>query len=94
MIALFFLQFFGWRGTFQVLAAIVLLNAVMCCFIGHEVKVVRSEKSAFGGLFRMRPLWVMMILFILGTGVNLGIFGIMPLYLTKELSLRIDTPTT
>jgi NNP family nitrate/nitrite transporter-like MFS transporter len=90
LIALFFLQFFGWRGTFQVLAAIVLLNAVMCCFIGHEVKVIRSEKSAFGGLFRMRSLWVMMILFILGTGVNLGIFGIMPLYLTKELSLSIE----
>lgn len=90
LIALFFLQYFGWRGTFQVLAMIVLVNAVMCCFIGHEVKVVRSEKNACGGLFRMRPLWIMMMLFILATGINLGIFGIMPLYLTKELSLSIE----
>ena len=89
LIALFFLQFFGWRGTFQVFAVVVLVNAVMCCFIGHEVKVVRSEKNAFGDLFRMRSLWIMTILFILATGANLGIFGIMPLYLTKELSLSI-----
>ncbi len=89
LIALFFLQFFGWRGTFQVFAVVVLVNAVMCCFIGHEVKVVRSEKNAFGNLFRMRSLWIMTILFILATGANLGIFGIMPLYLTKELSLSI-----
>ena len=58
--------------------------------MGHEVKVIRSEKNAFGGLFRTRPLWIMMILFVLATGVNLGIFGIMPLYLTKELSLSIE----
>ncbi len=89
LIALFLLRFFGWRGTFQVFAVVLLANAVLCFFMGHEVKVVRSEKNAFGDLFRTRSLWIMIILFILATGTNLGIFGIMPLYLTKELSFGI-----
>jgi NNP family nitrate/nitrite transporter-like MFS transporter len=89
LIALFLLQFFGWRGTFQVFAVIFLVNAVLCWFMGYEVKVIRPEKNAFGDLLRTRPLWIMNILFVLATGANLGIFGIMPLYLTKELSFGI-----
>jgi len=89
LIALFLLQFFGWRGTFQVFAVVFLVNAVLCWFMGYEVKVIRPEKNAFGDLLRTRPLWIMNILFVLATGANLGIFGIMPLYLTKELSFGI-----
>jgi NNP family nitrate/nitrite transporter-like MFS transporter len=89
LIALFLLQFFGWRGTFQVLAVVLLVNAVLCWFMGYEVKVIRSEKNAFDHLLKARSLWIMNILFVLGTGANLGIFGIMPLYLTKELSFGI-----
>ena len=68
---------------------VFLVDAVMFWFMGHEVKVIRSEKNAFGDLFRMRSLWTMHILFILATGANLGLYNITPLYLTKELSLSI-----
>jgi NNP family nitrate/nitrite transporter-like MFS transporter len=89
LIALFLLQFFGWRGTFQVFAAVLLVNAVLCWFMGYEVKAVRTEENVFRDLLKTRPLWIMNILFVLASGANLGIFGIMPLYLTKELSFGI-----
>ncbi len=89
LIALFLLQFFGWRGTFQVFAVVLLANAVLCYVMGYEVKVIRSEKAVFGDLLKTRSLWIMNIFFVLATGANLGIFGIMPLYMTKELSFGI-----
>ena len=89
LIALFLLPFFGWRGTFQVFAAVLLVNAVLCWFMGYEVKAVRTEENVFRDLLKTRPLWIMNILFVLASGANLGIFGIMPLYLTKELSFGI-----
>ena len=89
LIAVFLLQFFAWRGIFQILGVVFLVDAVVFWLMGHEVKVIRPEKNAFGELFGMRSLWTMLILFIIATGANVGLYNVTPLYLTKELSFGI-----
>jgi MFS transporter, NNP family, nitrate/nitrite transporter len=91
---LFFLQFFKWRGIFLFFAVILLVCAVVFYLISDEVKIRHSEKAAFGNLIRMRSLWIMAVLFTFAAGANLGIYSIVPLYLTKELSLSIEYANT
>jgi MFS family permease len=89
LLALFLLLFFGWRGMIQTLGVLLLADAAACCFVGHEVRIARFERARFGDVLRMRPLWMLLTLFTLGTGVNFGIYNIASLYMTKELLFDI-----
>ncbi len=90
LIALFFLHFMKWRGIFTVFGVVFLLGAIVCQLTCHEVKISHPVKRAFGDLVRTKGLWVMGALFTFASGANLGIYSIIPLYLTKELSLGIE----
>jgi MFS transporter, NNP family, nitrate/nitrite transporter len=94
LIALFLLHFVQWRGIFVVLAVGFFVSAILFYLACDEVKVRRPEKSPFGGLVRNRSLWIMGVLFAFVSGANLGIYSIVPLYLTKELSLGIGYANT
>lgn len=93
-LALFLLQFFKWREIFEVFAVIFLLSAVIFYFAGDEVKIRHSEKTKLGDLIKRRSLWIIAILWMFAGGANMGIYFIVPLYLTKELSLDIGYANT
>ena len=93
-LALFLLQFFKWRGIFEVFAVIFLLSAVIFYFASDEFKIRHSEKTKLGDLIKRRSLWIIAILWMFAGGANMGIYFIVPLYLTKELSLSIGYANT
>lgn len=86
-IVLLLLHFFPWRGIFTVFAVVFLVSGVIFYFITDEVKVSRSRNTVFGNLLKRRDLWLTVILWMVASGANMGIYFIVPLYLTKELSL-------
>jgi MFS family permease len=93
-VALFFLQFFPWRGIFVVFACIFLACSVVFYFVSSEVKISNPPKAVLGDIVKMKSLWLMAVIWIFGMGANLGIYSIVPLYLTKELHLSIGYANT
>ena len=94
LIVLFLLHFFKWRGIFTVFGFAFLASAIIFQAVCEEVKITHSPKRAFGDLTRRPSLWIMGALFTFASGANLGIYSIVPLYLTKELSLGIGYANT
>ncbi len=93
-IALFLLQFFNWRGIFKVLGAVFILAALIFYFLFDELKVGKMNKAAWGQFIRRKALWVMSFIWIFAASTSLGVYSIVPLYLTKELSLDIGYANT
>jgi len=93
-VALFFLHFFPWRGIFIVLACIYLICSIVFCFVSSEVKVSNPPKTVFNDLIKIKSLWLMAAIWVFAAGSNLGIYSIVPLYLTKELQLNIGYANT
>ncbi len=93
-VALFLLQFFPWRGIFVVFGFIYIACSIIFCFVSTEVKITNPPKAVFSDLIKIRSLWLMCIIWVFGAGANLGIYSIIPLYLTKELQLNIGYANT
>ncbi len=94
LIALFLLNFFPWRGIFVVFACVFLVCSVVFCFVSTEVRISNPPKTTFRDIIKIRSLWLMSVLWIFSMGANLGIYSIVPLYLTKELHLTIGYANT
>ena len=93
-IALFLLHYFPWRGIFTVFGCTFLVCSIVFYFAGSEVKISNPPKAMFRDIVKIRSLWLMAIIWIFGAGANLGIYAIIPLYLTKELQLDIGYANT
>ena len=90
-IALFLLQFFKWRGIFSVLGVVFILAALVFYFLFDELKVGKVSKAALGHFIRRKTLWVMSFLWVFAASTSLGVYSVVPLYLTKELHLDIGS---
>jgi MFS family permease len=93
-LAIFLLHFFNWRGVFPVFGVIFLLSAVIFFFSSSEFKIRQLEKGRLRDLIHRRSLWIMAVLWIFAGGANMGVYFIVPLYLTKELALSIGYANT
>ncbi|OPY74211.1 MAG: putative 3-hydroxyphenylpropionic transporter MhpT [Syntrophorhabdus sp. PtaU1.Bin050] len=93
-IALFLLQLVQWRGIFTIFGVIFALAAITFYFVSDELKITGARRVIVGDLVRTRALWIMAILWIFAAGANLGVYFIVPLYLTKELLLPIEYANT
>ncbi len=93
-VALAILHFLPWRGIFLVLGAVFLLSALVFTLKVEELKIRQTRKLLFGGLLKNRTLWLMCAVWIFAAGANLGVFFIIPLYLTKELGLAVGYANT
>lgn len=93
-IALLILRFVKWRGIFEVFAVVFLISAIAFYLIGDEVKFRHSQKIVISNLIKKRYLWIMGILWTFSAGATLGIYFVIPLYLTKELSFSIEYANT
>jgi MFS transporter, NNP family, nitrate/nitrite transporter len=87
--ALFLLNLFHWREIFYVVGIILLIICLLFSFVGDELKINQPHKTVLKGLIRRRSLWVMVTIMSIAMGANMGIYSILPLYLTKELSLQV-----
>ncbi|MEN6489706.1 MAG: MFS transporter [Smithella sp.] len=94
LIALFLLHFFPWRGIFISYAVVFLICSVVFYFVASEVKIIHPPETMFKDIIKIRSLWVMALIWIFGMGANLGIYSIIPLYMTKELHLNMDYANT
>jgi len=93
-VALFLLQFFKWRGIFSVLGVAFILAALVFYFLFDELKVGKVSKAALGHFIRRKTLWVMSFLWVFAASTSLGVYSVVPLYLTKELHLDIGSANT
>lgn len=88
-VVLLLLHFFPWRSIFVVFAWVFLVCSVVFCFVSSEVKIGNPPKAMLKDIAKIRSLWLMAIIWVFGMAANLGIYSIVPLYLTKELHLNI-----
>jgi NNP family nitrate/nitrite transporter-like MFS transporter len=93
-IVLFLLKYFHWRGIFIVLGVALLIIAILFSLMGEELKIDRPHKVVLKGLITRKSLWVMVTIMAFTMGANLGIYYILPLYLTKELFFGIGYANT
>ncbi|OPY73359.1 MAG: putative transporter [Syntrophorhabdus sp. PtaU1.Bin058] len=94
LIALFLLRFFSWRGIFVALAFVFLAAAIVFFFSCSEIKINSPPKVVYRGLIRTRSLWLTSLIWVFGVGGNMGLYSVIPLYLTKELGLALDYANT
>ena len=88
-IVLFLLHYFHWRGIFGILGVALLMIAILFSLKGEELKINEPHRTVFKDLITRKSLWVMVTIMSVVMGANMGIYYILPLYLTKELSLGI-----
>ena len=93
-IVLFLLRYFHWRGIFGILGVALLTIAILFSLIGEELKINEPHKTVFKGIITSKSFWVMVSITTVAMGANMGIYYILPLYLTKELSLSIGYANT
>ncbi|OPY66486.1 MAG: Major Facilitator Superfamily protein [Syntrophorhabdaceae bacterium PtaU1.Bin034] len=93
-VALGLLCFFPWRGIFAVLGCVFLIASAAFYSVTSEVKISSAPRATFRDIVRKRSLWLMAAIWIFGMGANLGIYSIIPLYLTKELDVQIGYANT
>lgn len=93
-IALLLLHLLPWRGIFFVYGCIFLACSIVFLFVCSEVRISGSPWSIFRDIIRIPSLWLMAAIWVFGAGANLGIYAIVPLYLTKELHMDIGHANT
>jgi MFS transporter, NNP family, nitrate/nitrite transporter len=94
LIALFLLRFFQWRGMFGVIGIVFVSAALVFYFSCDELKVEKITRAAFGGFLTRRALWLLSGVWIFAASTSLGIYSVIPLYLTKELHLDMGYANT
>lgn len=93
-IALLILSFFGWRAVFVVCGLVVIACGVGAWFALEDVKPKGGPTFLFRPILKKRAFWIIAILWIFLVGCNLGVYYIVPLYLTKELSMNVGYANT
>jgi NNP family nitrate/nitrite transporter-like MFS transporter len=88
-LVLLLLNYFHWRGIFGILGIALLVVALIFSLKGEELKINQPRKTVFKGLITKKSFWVMVTIMSVAMGANMGIYSILPLYLTKELFLSI-----
>jgi NNP family nitrate/nitrite transporter-like MFS transporter len=94
IVALLLLHFFQWRWAFAVLAFVCLVCIGVFYISTDELRIRCSQKTTVADLLKMRSLWLIATMLVFAAGANLGVYVIIPLYLTKELSLDIGYANT
>ncbi len=93
-VAVLALRLLPWRGTFILLAVACLLCAVI--FWCESVEVgTRKETTYFPReVLRQRGFWIFGITWIFMAGATMGLYFVVPLYLSKELGLEVERANT
>jgi MFS family permease len=82
----------GWRNVFFLYGAISVFISLLWIFVGKDSKreVTRNTqeavtfKQAFSYLFKLKPLWMISIVFLLYQGCMMGMQGYLPYHLIEN----------
>jgi MFS family permease len=94
LITVFLLRFFGWRGIFSVLGVVFIVAALVFYMLFDELKVPKIDAADLRNFIGRKSLWIMSVIWIFAASTSLGIYAVIPLYLTKELHLEMGYANT
>jgi NNP family nitrate/nitrite transporter-like MFS transporter len=94
IIALFLLNFFEWRGIFTIFGVVFVLAALIFYLLFDEMKVGKVSRAALSHFIKNKALWIMSVIWAFAASTSLGVYYIVPLFLTKELYLDIHRANT
>jgi NNP family nitrate/nitrite transporter-like MFS transporter len=86
-LAMGLLKLFKWRQIFDVFGFVCAACFAIFLFTGQEIRVKSKAGDLLRDLLGRRSLWIFGAVWVFAAGANLGIYFILPLYLTKELML-------
>jgi MFS transporter, NNP family, nitrate/nitrite transporter len=90
------LTWFSWRTTLMWVG--IFAGAVGLAFVAlGRFSAFQGEKpvpAMVGPVVRQRSFWIMVFLFALGMGAQVGIYTMLPLYLTAERDFPVTTANT
>jgi MFS family permease len=89
------LLFLPWRGIFVLMGSVMVICTFLFAFVVGDIAKVQGGKRYFiGSLLARKSTWLMGITWAFGAAANFGVFLIVPLYLTKELSMEVGYANT
>ncbi len=88
-VALLLLLFLPWRGMFVLIAIAYFMAAVIFYAASEEVKVGATTTYFPGHVLKQGSLWLFGIIWMFMAGATMGLYFVIPLYLTKELSFTV-----
>lgn len=96
LLAVGLLNWFSWQTTLLWVAGLcALLGVIFLAFRGVGSFPGDPPKPALlGPVLRIRSFWVMVFLFALGMGAQVGVYSILPLYLTAEREMTASSANT
>jgi predicted MFS family arabinose efflux permease len=97
LIAVALSNWFSWQTTFLWVAGIVFVFNLgfLLFFSGIGAFPGDSPNAAnLKPLARTRSFWLMIFLFALGMGAQIGVYTMLPLYLTEERGMTVSTANT
>jgi MFS family permease len=94
IIAIFLLQYFGWRNIFSVLGIVFIIAALIFYMLFDELKVPKINVADLRNFIGRKSLWIMSTIWIFAASTSLGVYSVIPLFLTKELHLDIGYANT
>lgn len=90
-LALFLLDFLSWKHVFALLGAIGLAATAAHCLVNKEAVITRrKDDRVLEGLLRDPAIWIMGAMWVFACGASMGLYSIIPLYLTKELGFDVS----
>ena len=89
-IAILLLLFLPWRGLFIVVAIAYFLGAIIFYAVSEEVKVAATTTYFPVDVLKRKSLWLFGIIWVFMSGSTMGLYFVVPLYLTKELSFTVE----
>jgi NNP family nitrate/nitrite transporter-like MFS transporter len=97
LLAVLLLRWFSWNATLLWIAGLCAILGLAFFFFLGGVGAFPGDppKKAFAGpVLRTRSFWVMILLFALGMGAQVGVYTMLPLYLTAERDMSPDGANT
>jgi len=80
-----------WRMLFFLMAGASLLILVLVIALVPETGHQKQEKIRFLAVMGRGQFWVMIAIWLAATASNMGIYGIIPLFLVKERGVPLET---
>jgi NNP family nitrate/nitrite transporter-like MFS transporter len=97
LIAVLLLRWFSWNTILLWIAGLCALLGLAFLFFLGGVGAFPGDppnRALAGPVLRTRSFWVMILLFALGMGAQVGVYTMLPLYLTSEREMGPDSANT
>jgi len=96
LLTVFFLSWFTWRMPLIFLAVLTIAVGVFLMRFGKfgDFPGDPINASSARAILSLRSFWIMVVLFALGMGGQVGVYAMLPLYLVTERGLHADLANT